>query len=246
MSQEVSAPRTLRLPGPTLLRRLSGDRRGLALLEFALAFPVLLAIGGWGIEVSYLAFMNLKVSQFSLNLADAVSRVGADAGAGVSQLREADINDVFAGTRLAGKAIGLGDNGRVILSSLENTKQSYDSTYKQRIHWQRCFGKKNGTGFDSSYGKALITDGSNNTILTAGPEQAAGMGDTDSKVNAPKDNAVMFVEINYQYKPIFGSLFIKPQIIHHTASLIVRDNRDLRQVYATPGFTASTCNLYTA
>jgi Flp pilus assembly protein TadG len=246
MSQEVSAPRTLRLPGPTLLRRLSGDRRGLALLEFALAFPVLLAIGGWGIEVSYLAFMNLKVSQFSLNLADAVSRVGADAGAGVSQLREADINDVFAGTRLAGKAIGLGDNGRVILSSLENTKQSYDSTYKQRIHWQRCFGKKNGTGFDSSYGKALITDGSNNTILTAGPEQAAGMGDTDSKVNAPKDNAVMFVEINYQYKPIFGSLFIKPQIIHHTASLIVRDNRDLRQVYSTPGFTASTCNLYTA
>lgn len=246
MSQEVSAPRTLRLPGPTLLRRLSGDRRGLALLEFALAFPVLLAIGGWGIEVSYLAFMNLKVSQFSLNLADAVSRVGADAGAGVSQLREADINDVFAGTRLAGKAIGLGDNGRVILSSLENTKQSYDSTYKQRIHWQRCFGKKNGTGFDSSYGKALITDGSNNTILTAGPEQAAGMGDTDFKVNAPKDNAVMFVEINYQYKPIFGSLFIKPQIIHHTASLIVRDNRDLRQVYATPGFTASTCNLYTA
>ena len=246
MSQEVSASRTLRLPGPTLLRRLSGDRRGLALLEFALAFPVLLAIGGWGIEVSYLAFMNLKVSQFSLNLADAVSRVGADAGAGVSQLREADINDVFAGTRLAGKAIGLGDNGRVILSSLENTKQSYDSTYKQRIHWQRCFGKKNGTGFDSSYGKALITDGSNNTILTAGPEQAAGMGDTDSKVNAPKDNAVMFVEINYQYKPIFGSLFIKPQIIHHTASLIVRDNRDLRQVYSTPGFTASTCNLYTA
>ena len=246
MSQEVSAPRTLRLPGPTLLRRLSGDRRGLALLEFALAFPVLLAIGGWGIEVSYLAFMNLKVSQFSLNLADAVSRVGADAGAGVSQLREADINDVFAGTRLAGKAIGLGDNGRVILSSLENTKQSYDSTYKQRIHWQRCFGKKNGTGFDSSYGKALITNGSNNTILTAGPEQAAGMGDTDSKVNAPKDNAVMFVEINYQYKPIFGSLFIKPQIIHHTASLIVRDNRDLRQVYSTPGFTASTCNLYTA
>ena len=243
MPQEVTPTKDQATP---FWRRLSGDRRGLALLEFALAFPVLLAIGGWGIEVSYLAFMNLKVSQFSLNLADAVSRVGADAGAGVSQLREADINDVFAGTRLAGKAIGLGDNGRVILSSLENTKQSYDSTYKQRIHWQRCFGKKNGTGFDSSYGKALITDGSNNTILTAGPEQAAGMGDTDFKVNAPKDNAVMFVEINYQYKPIFGSLFIKPQIIHHTASLIVRDNRDLRQVYSTPGFTASTCNLYTA
>ena len=245
MPQEVTPTKDQATP---FWRRLSGDRRGLALLEFALAFPVLLAIGGWGIEVSYLAFMNLKVSQFSLNLADAVSRVGADAGAGVSQLREADINDVFAGTRLAGKAIGLGDNGRVTLSSLELKKQSYDTTGngKQRIHWQRCFGKKNGAGYDSSYGVTSTAAGSNDSQANAGLEVTDGMGDTNFKVKAPQDNAVMFVEINYLYKPIFGSLFVKPQIIHHTASLIVRDNRDLRQVYSTPGFTASTCNLYTA
>lgn len=245
MSEEVAGCPSLPSRWRVFRDRLSEDRRGLALLEFALAFPVLLAIGGWGIEVSYLTFMNMKVSQYSLNLADSVSRVGADAGAGVSQLREADVNDVFAGTRLAGKAIGLGDNGRVILSSLEFAKQSYDTGYKQRIHWQRCFGKKSGTGFDSSYGTAATSAGTANTIATAGVEKTDGMGDTGFKVVAPKDNAVMFVEINYQYKPIFGSLFVKPQIIHHTASLIVRDNRDLRQVYnPSPEATRSTCNLY--
>lgn len=230
-----------------LTGKIRHDRRGLAMLEFALTFPVLLAIGGYGIEVSYLAFMNLKVSQFSLNLADAVSRVGVDAAGGVSQLREVDVNDVFAGTRLAGKALNLGENGRVILSSLENAKQSYDTAYKQRIHWQRCFGKKNGIGFDSNYGTTTITAGSDDTAANAGQVQAAGMGDTDFKVNAPKDNAVMFVEINYQYKPIFGKMFIQPQIIHHTASLIVRDNRDLTQIYnPSPASAPSTCDLYAA
>jgi Flp pilus assembly protein TadG len=248
MSQEMTRVAAGRARACRFLDRLSSDRRGLALLEFALAFPVLLAIGGWGIEVSYLAFMNMKISQLSLNLADSVSRVGADAGAGVSQLRDADINDVFTGVRLTGKAIGLGDNGRVTLSSLELKKQSYDTTGngKQRIHWQRCFGKKNGAGYDSSYGVTSTAAGSNDSQANAGLEVTDGMGDTNFKVKAPQDNAVMFVEINYLYKPIFGSLFVKPQIIHHTASLIVRDNRDLRQVYSTPGFTASTCNLYTA
>ena len=228
-------------------RRLVRDRRGLAMLEFALTFPVLLAIGGYGIEVSYLAFMNLKISQFSLNLADSVSRVGVDAAGGVSQLREADVNDVFAGTRLAGKALNLGENGRVILSSLENAKQSYDTVYKQRIHWQRCFGKKSGIGFDSNYGTTTITAGSDDKPANAGELQPDGMGDTNFKVNAPKDNAVMFVEVNYQYKPIFGKMFVQPQIIHHTASLIVRDNRDLTRIYnPSPTSTPSTCNVYAA
>lgn len=230
------------------LRRLRKDRRGLALLEFAFAFPILLAIGGWGIEVSVFAMANMNVSQYALNLADAVSRVGVDAGGGVSQLREVDVNDVFQGARLLGAPLKLGEKGRVTLSSLENRQQSYDKSGPvQRIHWQRCFGKKSGAGFDSSYGVTPISAGGTNTQADAGTLAAGGMGDTGAKVSAPKDNAVMFVEINYYYKPIFGTMFLTPRIIHHTASLIVRDNRDLQQIYnPTPIAKASTCNLYTA
>jgi hypothetical protein len=66
------------------------------------------------------------VSQHALNLADAASRVGVRAGGGVTQVREADINDTLQGLRLAGALIKIGANARVILSSLENTMQSYE------------------------------------------------------------------------------------------------------------------------
>lgn len=217
------------------------------MMEFALVFPVMLAIGGWGIEVSFLAFHTLKISQLALNIADSISRVGADAGGGVSQLREADVNDVFQGTRIEGKAIGIGTYGRITLSSLEFRQQSYDSKPQQRIHWQRCFGKKNGAGYDSSYGTTSLTAGTTNNPSDAGTTVPDGMGDPDNKVKAPLDNAVMFVEINYMYRPLFGGLFLNPQIIHQTASLLVRDNRDLTQIQNfSPAATRSTCNLYAA
>ena len=57
----------------------------------------------------------------------------------------------------------------------------------------------------------------------------------------------MFVEINYDYQPLFGTLFVKPSKIHYIASFIVRDNRDYSQIInPAPTATASTCNLHTA
>ena len=85
----------------------------------------------------------------------------------------------------------------------------------------------------------------------AGVVEADGMGDADNLVNAPDGTAVMFVEINYAYQPLFGTMFIgsadKPTIIHYTASLIVRDNRDFSGITnPSPTATPSTCDLHTA
>lgn len=223
--------------------RLGRDRSGLALLEFAFTLPLLIAMGGYGTEISYFGLTNLRVSQYALNLADNASRVGIDAGAGVTSLRETDINDVLQGARLEGKSLDLGTNARVILSSLEFTKQSYDTAYTQRIHWQRCFGMKSGTDYDSHYGTTTVTDGTTNTQANDGTTKPSGIG--DPLVNAPKNTGVMYVEINYSYRPVFSSLFVAPQIIHYTASLMVRDNRDLTQIYnPNPAATRSTCDKY--
>ena len=238
---------------PTL-RRLRRDTSGLAMIEFALTLPIILAMGGYGTELSFLAVTNLRVSQYALNLADNASRVGVAAGGGVTQLREADLNDVLQGTRKESEAIKLGTNGRVTLSSLENIQQSYDSTRVQRIHWQRCFGLKNGgaytspsgTGFASSYGTTTASAGSDATQANAGTTAATGMGDTGRKVNAYQNSGVMFVEVNFQYKPLFGAMFVNPQIVHYTASFTVRDNRDFTRIWnPTPTSTASTCDKYT-
>lgn len=237
-----------------LLRRLNRDRRGVSLVEFAFAFPLIFTVGGFGIELSYYALCQLKVSQYALNLADNASRVGVVASNGVSQLRETDINDVLQATRLQGEAIGLTQNGRITLSSLERVSQSYDTTTTQRIHWQRCIGLKKGTGYDSSYGVAKITAGADapDTWKAAADDQYAGyatttgMGDAGAAVTAPDDSGVMFVEINYDYQPLLGSLFMGPTKIRYVGSFIVRDNRDYSQITnPAPKATASTCNLYT-
>ena len=58
------------------LLRLASARSGVAMLEFALALPIVIGVGAYGLEVSNLALLNLRVSQIALNLADNASRVG--------------------------------------------------------------------------------------------------------------------------------------------------------------------------
>ena len=73
------------------------------------------------------------------------------------------------------------------------------------------------------------------------------MGDTGYKVNAPAGSGLIFVEINYDYQPLFGSMFMSSRKIHHVASLIVRDKRDFAQLYnPSPAATRMTCDKYTA
>lgn len=225
---------------------LGRDISGTALLEFALGFPLLLIAGMWGIELTHFAIVNQRVSQLTLELADNASRVGLFTGQTTIQLREADINDVLLQTRLHGDTINLTKNGRVILSSLENVKQSYDTAAVQRIHWQRCIGAKNDTGYGSSYGTTSVTAGTTATQANAGTVATAGMGDPGAQVSAPTNAGLMFVEINYLYTPLVGSgWFTGQQRLHYVASFLVRDNRDFTQVYnPTPTATPSTCDLY--
>lgn len=96
------------------------------MLEFALALPIVLGIGAYGLEVSNLALLNLRISQIALTLADNASRVGTYSSLSTQQMREVDVNDVLQAARYQGASINLSTNGRIILSSLENVQQSYE------------------------------------------------------------------------------------------------------------------------
>jgi hypothetical protein len=209
-------------------------------VEFAMGFPVLLALGLYGIDTASLALTHLRLNTIALNLADNASRVGVNSTLSTQQMREIDVNDIFEGAKTQGTSIGLNANGRVILSSLEK-----DSSGTQRIHWQRCFGLKTGMTYESHYGRALNADGSTSSATNSGPV-SAGMGDTGFIVNAPGNSTgVMFVEINYRYTPMFSWLS-SPSDLRYTASFIVRDPRDFTQMYnPSPAATSSYCG-YTA
>lgn len=228
------------------LRALGRDRSGLAMLEFAFALPVVMGVGAYGLEITNLALLNLRVSQIALSLADNASRVGGSMA--TQQLREADVNDVLQAARYQGTSIGLTTNGRITLSSLENVQQSYDTAPVQRIHWQRCIGIKSGTGYDTDPAYATaITDGSTATAANDGVLAPSGMGDSGTMINAPAASGVMFVEVNYLTKPLFGTWLTAPARIHYIASFIVRDKRDYSQIFnPSPTSTPSTCNLHTS
>jgi hypothetical protein len=222
--------------------------------------PIILLIGGYGIELANYAVVQQRVSSVALQLADNASRIGVDNGQAIYQLREGDLNDVLQGARLMGKTINLTKYGRVTLSSLENVTRVFadgtsDPAPVQRIHWQRCIGQH--TGYESSYGAVNKPNGTPNVDAASDTTKAnagvvsPGMGPAPL-VKAPSGGAAMFVEVNYEYQPVFGSMFMDPTKIHYIASFVVRDKRDFAQIYhpapptGTPPPVPSTCDKHDA
>ena len=99
-------------------------------------------------------------------------------------LRESDINDVLDGANLQGRNVNLETNGRVILSSLE---QNADG--QQIIRWRRCSGKAAAGSAYANVSNALVGGG-------------RGIEVRGKLVRAPARDAIMVVELYYDYAPI--------------------------------------------
>ncbi|MXO72238.1 TadE/TadG family type IV pilus assembly protein [Alteraurantiacibacter buctensis] len=218
-------------PLRALAARLRGCTAGLAATEFALTFPIILALGLTGLELCNRTIVTMQVNQLAVQLADNASRIGDESMLQDRRIYESDIQDLFYGAELqAGPSLNLYGQGRVILSSLEVVP----GTNNQYIHWQRCMGALRS---NSTYGNE--GDGRNGGF--------PGMGPPGEEVLAFPDEAVMFVELHYEYKPIIGNPFGSPSQIHSRASFTVRDDRDLSQIYqkdASNPATVASCGSY--
>jgi len=219
-----------------LFRRLKRARSGVAMTEFALALPLLLTAGMWGAETINLTVTNMRISQLAMQIADNASRIGDQSALVDRKIYEADVNDLLAGAQIQAGQLHLFDRGRVIISSLEVVPGTAGQQY---IHWQRCRGTKHVVSAYGGEGKGL--DGS----LT-------GMGPPGEEVSASAGDAVMYVEISYDYQPLIANVFTgsnAPRTIQTTAAFNVRDDRDLTQIYQRDAMkpdTVAGCNAYTA
>lgn len=199
------------------LRALVRATTGAAATEFALSAPLLLTAGLWGVEAANQAITQMRISQIAVLVADNASRVGENSLLGEVKLYESDINDVLYGAKIQGGGnLDLYRHGRVILSSLEVVPDSAEE--HQYIHWQRCMGVKRHA---SSYGNE--GDGQNGGL--------AGMGPTGEEIIAFRDEAVMFVEVAYDYQPLISDMFTHATVVTATAAFNVRNNRDLSEVH---------------
>lgn len=209
------------------LRRLLSDRGGVALLEFALSLPILLALSLTGAELTNYIISRMRVSQIALHLADNAARIGSGSQLQAKTISEADINDLLTGAGLQSGELALFTHGRVIISSLEPDPAN---SGKNRIRWQRCRGAK--TSQVSAYG-------------VAGTTNLNGMGKTGRLATAPTDGVTMYVEVYYEYQPLLKASFAPNTNFREEASMMVRDRRDTvggtNGVYQVSGVTASTC-----
>lgn len=200
---------------PTLLRRLVRARGGVAMTEFALSLPILLIAGLWGTETANLAITHMRVNQLAAHIADNGSRIGDTSTLSDRKIYESDINDLIYGAGMqGGRELNIFKHGRIVISSL----QVDDDNGNQYIDWQRCKGEKT---FASTFGNE--GDGTGAPI--------DGMGPDGEEVTAMPGDAVIFVEIAYDYQPLVGMGFGTDETIHTIASFTVRDDRDLSQIY---------------
>jgi hypothetical protein len=196
-------------------RKLLRDTSGVAMIELAICLPPLMYMGMYGLELVNLATANMQISQIALSLADNASRLGQTDNSGVSpNVQESDIDSVLKGAITQGEPLDLVHRGKIILSSLEVDK----TTRNQYIHWQRCRGSLDQ---DSAYSAIVDHNGTHGSGL-------AGLGEGTTKVYALPGSAVMFVEVYYDYKTLFGDFFIHGnKVLAREAAFVIRDNRDL-------------------
>jgi Flp pilus assembly protein TadG len=213
----------------TIKRNVLRNRSGVAAVEFALTVPFLLVLGLWGAEIANMAIVRMRVAQLAMHLADNASRIGDTSLLTNRKIYEADLNDLIAGSNINASNLNFYEYGRAIISSLE-----VNGTNQQYIHWQRCKGKKT---VASAYG-------------AQGTVVPSGLGPTGEEVTAAPGDAVIFVEVTYDYQPLVSNRFFGPTTITVIESFTVRVSRDLsgagifQRVPASPDPVAA-CNVYT-
>lgn len=181
------------------MRSLRRDKRGMAMVEFALSLPLLMTLILVGLELTNYVLANHRVRQIAAMTADNASRLR-------SQMSEAYINQLFVGVQKAGAGMDFQTRGRVILSSVQNNAAANG----QWIRWQRCYGSLSRA---SKYG-------------TQGKGQTDTSLPTINGLVAQPGSAIMYAEAEYQYKPLILSSFLNNRRIVHETAFIVRQRTD--------------------
>lgn len=173
------------------------------MVEFALSLPLVIMVSMYGLEIAWVAIQQQKINQIAAVTADNAARVR-------SRIDETNVREIMSAARLAGQTMRFEQNGRVILSSI----QQNPAANGQWIRWQRCEGDLAVTSRYGAEGKGR-TD---TTLPGVGP---------GSTLRAPAGNSVMLVEIQYNYQPLISNKFYGAKVLKSETAYLVRDRTDL-------------------
>ncbi|MFM7027321.1 MAG: TadE/TadG family type IV pilus assembly protein [Chakrabartia sp.] len=210
-------------PSPSRVVRLWADQRGIAMFELSAVLPFLLLVGLGSMEITANILARKRVYEIGRMVVDNAARISDGNAMQASTVRESDINDLLLGAQLQGGTLNLSSNGRIILTSLETNAQG-----GQWIHWQRCYGNAH---FSSAYRAGQGAHGLG----------FAGIQYGGQSIQARPGDAVMFVEIAYDYRPMVSMNWAGYGTQRFVAAFAmnVRDKRSLAGL--SPDAPAATC-----
>lgn len=189
------------------IRALAADNSGVALIEFAFIAPMMGFLIISAVELAYLAQIHMRVSEVANTVSDNASRV-------TRGIDEVNIREVFAGANVLGEPMDFEENGRIVLSSLQENGHN-GSREGQVIDWQRCWGDLNIASLYGEEGK-----GRDDNSLEH------GMGRTGNEVTSEGTNAVIFAEVSYEYTPLFLHSVVGEKTLRYESAFSVRDRNN--------------------
>jgi hypothetical protein len=189
-------------------KRISSDRSGVSLIEFALALPLLVGFTLGGLEMANYILAVSTTQRLATMMADMV----AQSGVGGVSTSEGQIYDLFQALDVSAQPLNMRKNGRVIFTVIKGERQtdgSVRNVYADSIYAQQ---------FDGAYIAAT-------PILGCHSSQS---NPTFGRI-LPPDEIMAHAQVTYKYEPILianvMSYFSAPTEITRTANFRMRKNQ---------------------
>lgn len=203
---------------------LGRDRRGVAMVEFALATPLLLVVCFGGIEyVNYVLALQ-KIERIASLTADAIAR-------NTLPPSERSFIDTLKAVDKVGAPFKVDEQGRTIITGVIGVTQN--DRIVNKVVWQRCGGRLRGvasTVGSQWTGTADYADGPNITL--------------PNDISLLQNQMVVIAEVAYRYKPLInvGLLATQPDGIIRQRSVFVTRGQAIPYITPSQNGQSATCD----
>lgn len=170
------------------LRQFWRDDRGLAVMEFAFALPILVTILLGCFDAARFVLINQKMARVAAQSADLVAQLDV--------VTEAEMDDLFIAAETTALPFVLGTEGKLFVSSV--FRPYSPSTAVPTITWQR-----------STDGTLLVTS-------QLGPQGQSNPPLPDGFTLRSGENTIV-AEVFFQYEPVFFTLIFEERVLYHSA-----------------------------
>lgn len=205
-------------------KRLSRDTHGVAMVEFALATPLLIVVCFGGLEYVNYALAQQKVERIASLTADAVAR-------NTLAPSERSFSDTLKAVDKVGAPFKVEAQGRTIITGIIGVTQG--DRIVNKIVWQRCGGRL--PGVSSSLG----AEWRETSDYSDGPNVTLPNG-----ISLLQNQMVVIAEVAYRYQPMIniGLLAAPSDGIIRQRSVFVTRGQAIPYITPSPGVNVASCD----